>query len=689
MSDHSTTTTSPLTDEPQLGSKLIFTLRHNFIKFWQIGLSFVFIILLLRLVETWTIFKMHTLEQDPLEITLRGIFFDLEWSFYILGFLFLIYLTLGQIFPKFTFITIRVALTFLLILQAGLFFYFTKMLLPLGEDLYAYNVSDIIATIKASGELNAKNLVIIGIALPLAYFIAGFGKYIPISFTFSWVFSVICYLYILFFNISGIQDRKYTSELDNFLTVNKSYYFYNQSYNYFSARDYIYFDFFLADFKQEGLIFNKTYIDQEYPFLHENNYPDVLSPFFDSLQSKPDIVFVIVEGLGKAYSGEDAYLGSFTPFLDSLSQHSLYWKNGMSTTGRTFGVLVGLFGSLPFAQKGFMDLSPEFPNHLTLFSLLKSNGYQTNYHIGADKAFDNVGSFLEYQEVDRILDISSFDPDFEETPSRNGFSWGYPDKAMFQNGLRKLPKNLDQPQFSVFQTQTSHDPFIIPDEQKYFNMLDNYLTNTLNASGTQRQNYLNYQSMYASILYVDDAIKEFFEIYKKLPRYSETIFIITGDHRLPEVPMATTIDRFHVPIMIFSPLIKKPQRFHGLSTHFDVTPTLLSFLGKQTSLELPSLVAWKGYVMDTSRSFSSQKSTPLMRNKNQLIDYLDGEFVISDEQLFQMSDNLNLDPIYDNVIKERLKKQFETYKASNAIATGTNKIIPDSLMNYHPSRRFR
>ena len=690
MSNITASSKSPqLTDQTQLGSKLIITLKQNFIDFWQIGISFLLIMVLLRGIETWTIFNIHTLEQNPSKIALQGLIFDMEWSFYILGILFLTYLTLGQILPKFTFILIRILLTGLLILQAGLFFYFTKMLLPLGEDLYAYSISDIIATVKASGELNLKNLILIGIALPLAYFIAGFGKYVPITFTFSWILTIACYSYIIIYNLSGFDNRKYTSELENFLTVNKSYYFYNQSYNYFASREYIYFDFFLADFKQEGLIFNKSYIDPEFPFLHENNYPDVLSPFFDSLQNKPDIVFVIVEGLGKAYSGEDAYLGSFTPFLDSLSNHSLYWKNGMSTTGRTFGVLVGLFGSLPFAQKGFMDLAPEFPQHLTLLSLLKSNGYHTNYHIGADKAFDNVGAFLSYQEVDRILDISSFDPDFEETPSRNGFSWGYPDKAMFENGMRKLPKDLIQPQLSIFQTQTSHDPFIIPNEEKYFKMLDEYMVNTLKAEANQRQNYLNYRSMYASILYVDEAIKEFFEEYKKMPRFNETIFIITGDHRLPEVPMSTTIDRFHVPILIYSPLLKSPQRFHGLTTHFDVTPTLLSFLNNQIPLELPSLVSWKGYVMDTSRTFQSQKATPLMRNKNQLIDFIDGEYVISDEQLFQMSDNLNLDPIYDNVIKEKMKGQFKTYKASNAIATGANRLLPDSLMKYHPSWKIK
>lgn len=398
------------------------------------------------------------------------------------------------------------------------------------------------------------------------------------------------------------------------------------------------------------------------------------------------MVFIIVEGLGKAYSGEEAYLGSFTPFLDSLSEHSLYWKNGLSTTGRTFGVLTGIFGSLPFAQKGFMEQAPEFPLHLSLFSILKQNGYFTNYHIGADKNFDNVGSFLEYQKVDRVLDMSSFDADFEETPSKSGFSWGYPDKAMFENGMRKIPRDISQPQLSVFQTQTSHDPFLIPEEQKYFDLFESYISNTLKATPVQAGNYRKYQSMYASILYVDEAIKEFFEEYKKMPKYENTIFIITGDHRLPEIPLATTMDRFHVPIMVFSEKIQRPKRMHGITSHFEITPTLLGYLKSHYDLNLPSLTAWKGYVMDTSAVFQSNITNPLMRNKNQLIDYLSNEYVLSDNQLYRLYDNMDMEPITDIRLKEKLSREFESYRNSNRYATENNRILPDSLNAYLPSK---
>ena len=670
--------------QAQIRSTFLLNLKLGFINFWKLAIPFLAIFLILRMVEVFAVFNIHSLEYSKTHITLMGWVFDIEWVSYTLGFLLILNTIMSIVYPVAGRVFVKIFLTLLIVLQGGLVFYFTKMLLPLGTDLYAYSLNDIFLTIKASGELNLLNILGIIVVLVIVYILLGLGKWIPMSLNAALFLTVVCYAYLLGTGAMKNVQKELTSELESNLLANKSSYFYDQSYNYFTSNEYLYFDFFLASNNSEDILVSKDLTEANYPFLHSNNYPDVLGPYFDEFDGLPDIVFVIVEGMGKAYSGEDAYLGSFTPFLDSLSEHSLYWKNGLSTTGRTFGVLTGIFGSLPFAQKGFMDQAPNLPLHHTLLSLLKTNGYQTNFHIGADKNFDNVNYFLQYQQVDRILDMASFDADFEETPSKSGFSWGYPDKAMFENGMRKLPVNIQQPQISIFQTQTSHDPFLIPDEEKYFAMFENHIINELKVSSLKLAEYRNYKNMYSSILYVDEAIKEFFEAYQKLPKYRNTIFVITGDHRLPEIPLATTIDRFHVPIMIFSPKLNQAKRMHGVSSHFEITPTLLSLLENRFELNLPSKVAWKGYVMDTSATFQSKISNPLMRNKNQLVDYISGEYVLADNQLYRLFDNMGLEPIIDVSMKEKIQSEFETYKNSNRYATGNNRIIPDSLAVYIP-----
>lgn len=671
-----------MSTQAQIGSELIVSIQNSFIRFWKIGVSFLLFTTLLRGVEVIVLFKIHSLEHDRLKLFLHGLLYDLEWSFYILGFLLLTFLITDRIHKKFSEIILKTVLTLLILLQAALLFYFTKMLLPLGEDLYAYSLKDILLTLQASGELNVINIVLILVVLTAIFLLLSLGKKISLGFKTSITLTSLCYIYIISFSIIQTTTTSTLPELEKNLLVNKSYYLYNQSYNYFAGRNYIYFDFYLSAPQKKNLLFHKSFVEPNYPFLHKNTYPDVLGPYFDDFDTIPDIVFVIVEGLGKAYSGESAYLGSYTPFLDSLSDHSLYWKNGLSTTGRTFGVLASIFGSLPFANKGFLNQSPDFPKHFTLFSVLKRNGYFTNYHIGADINFDNVGSFLHYQKVDRILGLKSFDSDFEQTPSRSGFSWGYPDKALFKNGMRHIPRDSHRPQLSVFQTQTSHDPFIIPDEQKYFNMLEEHLNYKIRPSATEKENIMRYKSMYASILYVDDAIREFFADYRTMPKYENTIFVITGDHRLPEIPLATSLDRYHVPILIYSEKLNRPKRMYGVTSHFEITPTLLSFLDKHFTIDLPNSVAWKGYVMDTSATFQSKISSPLMRNKNQMLDYLSGEFILSDNKLFQLLDDMGMEPSFDITMKETLIRDFENYKNENRYATENDRIITDSLSRF-------
>jgi len=128
-----------------------------------------------------------------------------------------------------------------------------------------------------------------------------------------------------------------------------------------------------------------------------------LSPFFKGKPYPSNIVIVVVEGLGRAFTNDGAYLGNFTPFIDSLSGKSLYWKNFLSEGGRTFAVLPSILGSLPFAKKWFLELGDGMPAHLSLLSLLKYNGYHTSFYYGGDSKFDNMQASLQKNELMRSM----------------------------------------------------------------------------------------------------------------------------------------------------------------------------------------------------------------------------------------------------------------------------------------------
>jgi phosphoglycerol transferase MdoB-like AlkP superfamily enzyme len=159
-------------------------------------------------------------------------------------------------------------------------------------------------------------------------------------------------------------------EYSNNLSLNKSWHFYNASYKHFFPADAeldIYSDAYSGDYETAGInsqLATFTYIDeQNYPFQHlSDSTKDVLSPFFTQTSTPPNIVLILVEGLGRAFTNKGAYLGNFTPFIDSLSEKSLYWENFLSEGGRTFAVLPSILGSLPFARMVLQNWDRTCPN---------------------------------------------------------------------------------------------------------------------------------------------------------------------------------------------------------------------------------------------------------------------------------------------------------------------------------------
>lgn len=652
---------------------LVQTILRNF---WGIALVFIGLMILFRIVEIHFIFRNHVLDFSPQAVFFDALIEDLGWIFYLLGLLFIVYLFLSLLSAFAGRLFLQIVLTVFLIAHLVLVFYFMKTLVPLGKDLFAYSYDDLLLTVAASGQLSTMNLFLGVVAI---FFISGLF-YLGIRIAHFSLRTYIVLTALLFGGLmaetilSGAKELE-ASETKRNVELNKSRYLTEQSFDHLMYGGDFYFDFYLRS-TNDDLLITKEFTNKDYPFLHKNEYPDVLSPFFDSLTQAPDLVFIFVESLGKAYSGKDAYLGSFTPFLDSLEQHSLVWTNALSSTGRTFGLQPGVFGGLPFGEKGFLELYNEFPNHHSLLSILGDNGYETRYFIGADKNFDHVADFINYQKSVQFEDEKTFLPEFAKTPSSSGFSWGYADKDLFLNGVKKLPNEVAKPQVRVFQTQTSHDPYIVPEKEFYQEKLRDHLTNKLNLSSAKITEYLSYESIYMTILYADDAIRLFFDLYKERPEYSNTIFIITGDHRLPEIPMASRLDRFHVPLMIFSPLLERRDYFKGIASHYEITPSLLALLEKQGFVNLPEEVIWQGQVLDTARTFQSFLAMPLMRNKNQLVDYLHGEFFLSDGQVFSIYDNLAIEPIEDNTLFNRLNGEFEEFKNKNSYMVQTRKLLP-------------
>lgn len=670
-----------MAQKAEIHSSLPIKIQATLKNFWGMSVIFLLLMVSFRLVELKLVFDTHVLPFELNEVLMLSLLDDFSWYIYFVGLLLILHSVLTLFAVSIAKWFSQLIFSLALVIQLGLTFYFSKTLVPLGKDLFAYSSSDLVSTLEASGQFTTTNLILIGFAFFVLLFILQLGIWLMrLSLKSYFYISAGCYVLLLVLFINPLLNPSYPDETKQNIKLNKSSYLAFQTFDYLMFTQEYYFDFYLRS-ANEDLTVNKEYFDSSHPFAFKATYPDVLGPYFFNLEKTPDIVFVLMESMGKAYSGKEAYLGSFTPFLDSLEQHSLVWLNNIASTGRTFGILPGIFSGLPYGEKGFLELYQDFPKHETLLSVLKKNDYEVRYFIGADRNFDHQGNFLDYQQVDQLVDVLGFDPKYDKAPSNSGFSWGYSDKELFRNGLEKLPVSSTRPQLRIFQTQTSHDPYLVPERALYQNKLRNHLKNNLGLTDTQTSAYLSYEDIYMTLLYADDAVREFFHAYSKRPEFENTIFIFTGDHRLPEIPMSSRLDRFHVPLLIYSPLLKRTAYFKGMSSHFEVTPSILAFLRDNTGLKMPEVAAWQGQVLDTARSFQAKLSMPLMRNKNQLLDYLDGEFLLSDGQLFKISDNLNIDLISDGDLTNKLNGRFEEFKNKNNYMVQTRKLLPTETIN--------
>lgn len=575
----------------------------------------------------------------------------------------------------------------LVLIQASLSQYFVTTLVPLGADLWSYSVADIKQTIGASGGI--KIPTIIGFVALLSLVLSGL-IFLPKRMKtggFTVFFFFLLFSGAVFTQVPDTLNRWMPGEeYSNNLSINKSWYFFDATYKHFFPPPVeldIYSDNYSGDY-DIGTGNDKTetvaYIDeQNYPFLHlSDSSKDVLSPFFTQTVTPPNIVLVLVEGLGRAFTNNGAYLGNFTPFIDSLSEKSLYWENFLSEGGRTFAVLPSLLGSLPFGNNGFAELGQNMPKHLSLLNLLKNNGYHSSFYYGGDSHFDNMDIFLQKGNIDVINDEKTYPAGYVKMPAQNGFSWGYGDKELFRRFL-ETKKNVQQPYLDVALTVSTHNPFLVNEQEKYLQKFESRMTE-LGLSDEVKKHNRNYDKQYASILYTDDAIRDFINQYKQRPEFANTVFLITGDHRMPEIPMSSKIDRYHVPLLIYSPLLKRTAKFSSVSTHFDITPSLVAWLKKSYKLNIPDSVSWVGNGLDTARQFRNIHAYPLMQTKTELVDFVMGSYMLSGENLYRINNTMDLSAENNPAKLNELKAAFSRFKNKNEIFKRTLKTFPDSLL---------
>lgn len=400
-----------------------------------------------------------------------------------------------------------------------------------------------------------------------------------------------------------------------------------------------------------------------YPFEHEERTPDTLGPLLAlDPQTPPHLLFVIVEGLGRSFSGPDARLGSFTPFLDTLAQQSLYWTNFVAPQGRTFAVLHSLFGSLPFGPWGSRPVP-----HDNLLNLLQARGYALRYFTGTDLAFDQQGAFLAASGLTQTFSERDYAP-----PAQRTGEWGYADADLVDAVLASMPPA--GPSLTVVQTMSMHSPFRFAGLQDYRERARARL-GALGVPAERRAVYEQQLDLYASMLYTDAALRRLVEGLSQRPAWRNTVLFITGDHRLPEIAMASPLERYHVPLIVHSPLLRAPQQIRALSSHFDVAPAVLALLAQRYGWQTPQRVHWMGAGLDTHPHWRNLHTLPLKQTRSTLVDYIAGDYALAQGRLYTLQDGLQLAPEAQPALAQDLQQALARVRAQLAVAEQAGRLV--------------
>lgn len=214
------------------------------------------------------------------------------------------------------------------------------------------------------------------------------------------------------------------------------------------------------------------YDHPHYPFFRKTTDADVLGPFFHRTTDglPPNLVFVMVEGLGRCLTGVSDPQLSFTPFLDSLASEGLFWRNCLSTAERTFGVIPSVFASAPHGRYGFSTSLAPTPRHHSLLKDLKRNGYHLSFYYGGNPQFDHYDGFLKSNLVDDVFTSQKATTDtVRDRLLMENHRWGLDDDQLMKEVVRqkKADTLMRRPFADLFLTLSTHEPFVIDNLSEY------------------------------------------------------------------------------------------------------------------------------------------------------------------------------------------------------------------------------
>ncbi|MGZ3761156.1 MAG: LTA synthase family protein [Mucilaginibacter sp.] len=274
---------------------------------------------------------------------------------------------------------------------------------------------------------------------------------------------------------------------------------------------------------------------------------------------KPNVVIIQLESftadLIESLGGEKGDCPNFEKFI----KQGVLFNNIYAAGDRTDKGIIAILSGFPSQAIRTIIIDTLKQRKLpSLSTAFKSNGYTTSYFYGGTSSYMNFNTYMADHNTDHITDKASI-PEKEV-----GSTWGAHDDVLFQKHIEYL-NTLSKPFFSLVQTLTNHEPFVLPVPPHF--------------KGDDVANQFR-----STAYFTDSCLNVYFTEAKKQPWYKNTLFVLVADHghRLPRSTHAAyDPGKYHIPLLFVGDVIKPEYRgkqINKLGNQTDIAATLLAQL---------------------------------------------------------------------------------------------------------------
>ncbi len=275
-----------------------------------------------------------------------------------------------------------------------------------------------------------------------------------------------------------------------------------------------------------------------------------------------NVVIIIMESLSREHIGslnrslDNGRYQGYTPFLDSLIRHSIYFDAFANGKTSIQGIPAVLSAIPSLMNESFIQSTYATGKFTSIAGLLKPKGYTTAFFHGGTNGTMGFDTYSKMVGFDHYYGRSEYNNEKDYDGK-----WGIRDEEFFQYTAKTI-NGFKQPFVAAFFSLSSHHPYHVP--ARYVNIF--------------RTGKLPIQQ---SVMYADYSLGEFFHTAQHMPWFNNTLFVITADHTSEGYYpyYQSDVGQYAIPLLFFKPgdqLHGKPQI---TAQQTDVMPTVLNYLG--------------------------------------------------------------------------------------------------------------